>query len=185
VTANVSGNEWIGGIIGSNYGRIYGCRSDGQVTGNQILGGLAGRNAYWEYWNTLKGEIKNSYSTCRVSGTSRAGGLVGESQNQTSITHCYSIGPVTGISYIGGLLGINYGATVLGCFWDQDTSGLSVSAGGTGLSTALMQDPATYQNAGWDLVNIWRINGGPDYPRLRSLDDTAEATSAKRWELYQ
>ena len=166
VTSEVSGNRDVGGIIGSNYGRVHNCSSSGQVTGSQYIGGLVGSNSYWAQWNTVKGEIINSYGTCRVSGTTRVGGLCGTSGSQTMITHCYATGLVTGDTLTGGLLGENSGASVSGCFWDQEISGLSVSAGGTGLATAQMQDLATYLGAGWDVEDIWVINAG-DYPTLQ------------------
>ena len=166
VTSEISGNRDVGGIIGSNFGRVHNCSSSGQVSGTRNIGGLVGSNSYSPEWNTVKGEIVNSYSTCRVSGTTKVGGLCGQSGNQTIITHCYAAGWVTGSSLAGGLLGEDAGALVSGCFWDQETSGLSVSAAGTGLSSALMQDPATFQSVGWDLEERWMAQAG-DYPMLR------------------
>jgi len=166
VTSEISGNRDVGAVIGSNFGRVHNCSSSGQVSGTRNIGGLVGSNSYSPEWNTVKGEIVNSYSTCRVSGTTKVGGLCGQSGNQTIITHCYAAGWVTGSSLAGGLLGEDAGALVSGCFWDQETSGLSLSAGGTGLSPALMQNPATFQDAGWDLEETWAIQDG-DYPVLR------------------
>ncbi|KPL25325.1 MAG: hypothetical protein AMJ75_01170 [Phycisphaerae bacterium SM1_79] len=65
------------------------------------------------------------------------------------------------------------GGTISNCFWDIDTSGLGTSDGGTGLSTAQMQEASTYLSAGWDFVgetingpnDIWTIKEGFDYPR--------------------
>jgi len=167
VTSEVWGNDSVGGIVGSNYGRVHNSSSSGNVTGSSSVGGLVGGNSYWADWNTVKGEIINSYSTCLVSGTRMVGGLCGTSGNQTTITNCYSTGQVDGDTLTGGLLGQNSGASVSGCFWDQQTSGLSVSASGTGLATAWMQDPATYRDAGWDMESIWTIMGEGDYPILQ------------------
>ncbi len=165
-TAEVTGNRDVGGIIGSNFGRVHNCSSAGQVTGERNVGGLVGSNSHSAPWNTAKGEIVNSYSTCRVSGGANVGGLCGQSGAQTMITHCYAAGQVTGTSRIGGLLGEDMGTTVSDCFWDLDTSGQSVCAGGTGLSTLQMQDPATYRNAGWDTADIWIVRVA-DYPALQ------------------
>jgi hypothetical protein len=60
------------------------------------------------------------------------------------------------------------------CFWDTQTSGLSFSYGGTGLTTTEMQTAITFLDAGWDFKNetangskdIWWILEGQDYPRL-------------------
>jgi hypothetical protein len=57
-------------------------------------------------------------------------------------------------------------------YWDQMTSGLTVSAGGTGLNTTAMMQAATFVN--WDIGSIdntstiWRISEGSSYPLLRS-----------------
>ncbi|MHC4203661.1 MAG: GLUG motif-containing protein [Planctomycetota bacterium] len=166
VTSEIFGNRDVGGIVGSNFGRVHNCSSSGQVTGTRHIGGLVGSNSYSAPWSTAKGEIVNSYSTCLVSGSTNVGGLCGSSGDQTMIVNCYSTGHVTGDSSFGGLLGDNSGITVSGCFWDLQTSGLSVSAGGTGLATAQMQDPATYRDAGWDLQEIWVVEEG-DYPTLQ------------------
>jgi hypothetical protein len=172
VTANVSSaSGGVGGLVGINHGRIQKCSSSGSVSGIEKVGGLTCLNGYWGYWNTLHGEISDCYSTSNVSGTSKVGGLVGEAGASTSITNCYAIGEVTGTSEVGGLVGSG-SLTVQSSFWDTVSSGISTSRGGTGLSTAEMQNPATYQNAGWDLETIWEMQGNSDYPKLRSLNIT-------------
>jgi len=63
---------------------------------------------------------------------------------------------------------------VTACFWDTQTSGQIISAGGTGKTTAEMQTAKTFLDAGWDFVgetksgteDIWWILEGNDYPRL-------------------
>jgi hypothetical protein len=42
---------------------------------------------------------------------------------------------------------------IYNCFWDVETSGLSESDGGTGLTTAQMQDPNIFADAGWDFIH--------------------------------
>ena len=65
----------------------------------------------------------------------------------------------------GGLVGVNNG-TVTACFWDTETSGLSTSAGGTGLGTALMQTESTFTDTGWDFVSVWNMLPEGSYPHL-------------------
>ncbi len=67
---------------------------------------------------------------------------------------------------IGGLIGFTNGTPVSGGYWDTETTGVSVSDGGTGKKTADMKKKATYQ--GWDFNNIWKIDEGTNYPKLRS-----------------
>jgi hypothetical protein len=78
----------------------------------------------------------------------------------------FVVGTVTGTSGIGGLVGSG-SLTVQASFWDTVSSGISTSHGGTGLSTAEMQNPVTYENAGWDMIEIWKMEGTADYPKLR------------------
>jgi hypothetical protein len=71
-------------------------------------------------------------------------------------------------------VGTNF-ATVTGSFWDRQTSGLTTSAGGTAKTTAEMRTAKTFLTARWDFVgetangteDIWQIQEGKDYPRLR------------------
>jgi hypothetical protein len=82
---------------------------------------------------------------------------------------------VTGGSSVGGLVGSNRG-TVSRAFWDTQTSGRVASAGGTGKTTAEMQDIATFSGATWDMTAVaasetnlactWNIIDGETYPFL-------------------
>ena len=92
-----------------------------------------------------------------------------------SIISSYSRGWVSGDFLVGGLVGYNdeYTGTITSSFWDTDTSGQMMSAGGIGLPKAQMLDITKHLNAGWDFMdetengteNIWWM---PivDYPRL-------------------
>ncbi|MGD8786287.1 MAG: GLUG motif-containing protein, partial [Phycisphaerales bacterium] len=170
-TSTVSGSGEVGGLLGWNlYGSIINCYSTGTVSGHGAVGGLVGVN---------KGEINNCYSTSMVSGESLVGGLVGNHQYLSTITNCYATGSVTGTRYVGGLVGVNdlWGEDRLGevifSFWDVETSGQTTSAGGTGKTTAEMQDPNTFMASGWNFVgksdgpsDIWAEPAGGGYPIL-------------------
>ena len=62
---------------------------------------------------------------------------------------------------------------VVASFWDIETSGQDKSDGGTGLTTAEMQDINTFLDAGWSIVEVtengtdnnWWIRD-KTYPRL-------------------
>ena len=86
----------------------------------------------------------------------------------------YTTGSVTGSLNVGGLVGPNDGS-VTDSLWDTETSGQSTSAGGTGKTTAEMQDIATF--SAWDIVAvggsnernpvyIWNIVDDETYPFL-------------------
>jgi hypothetical protein len=62
---------------------------------------------------------------------------------------------------------------VVSCFWDaekikvtNDSLGL-----GLGLSTADMMKRSTFESAGWDFENVWYIEEGMDYPKLKCFRD--------------
>ncbi|MFY4788168.1 GLUG motif-containing protein [Aliarcobacter butzleri] len=68
-TGNVTGNLYIGGLVGENYGTISNSYASGSVTGNLYIGGLIGF--------LFGGTIENSYASGNVTGSDYAGGLVG------------------------------------------------------------------------------------------------------------
>jgi hypothetical protein len=94
---DTTGNHYVGGLVGVNYGTITNSYSTGRITGSHHVGGLVGRNL---------GTITNSYSTGSITGNDRVGGLVG--LNRRTITDSYSTGSITGKSSVGGLVGYNY-----------------------------------------------------------------------------
>lgn len=148
--AVVDGQDNIGGLAGACRGTITDCYATGAVTGQNTVGGLAG----WSY----NAEITNAYTTGAVTGVGNIGGLVGYI-NTSVISQCYSIGAVSGSnSYIGGLVGWNDNiSSVTLSYWNNETSGQSTSAGGTGETTIKMKQMATYVD--WDTTSTWGING--------------------------
>jgi hypothetical protein len=156
----------VGGLAGSNGGTVTQCFNTGAVsTTSWDAGGLIGSNY-------LGGVVTQCYSTSTVRGTSGVGGLV--AWNVATLSQCYSVGAVSGTSRVGGLVGSAFGDSVVACFWDTQTSGQTASAGGAGKTTAQMQTPKTFLDAGWDFVgetangteDIWWILEGKDCPRL-------------------
>jgi len=166
---NISGTgAYIGSLAGHshNWGSVATSYSNGKINGNNYVGGLVGRNLF--------GHIINSYSHCTVSGNGHVGGLVGVNDSRVNtygvsyIDNCYSTGMVTGNEDVGGLVGENHSRIITMSFWDMQTSGQTTSGGGTGLTTAEMQDPKTFIDAGWDFKphNVWVSPDGGGYPIL-------------------
>ena len=168
VTSNY---RWAGGIAGSNWGgTISRSYAMGSVTGYKRVGGITG---------AITGTVIDSYATGDVHAHRYAGGLVGINYGGT-IINCYSTGRVTGGHDLGGLVGFKWGdnPTTTASFWDEQTSGLSVSpGGGIGKSTVEMMDIQTFSNAAWDIVavddpnepaddHIWSIVHTETYPFL-------------------
>lgn len=172
-----------GGLVGLNGGTIRTSWADGVASGESGVGGLVGENWKWrkiffglplEY----SGVITDCYAMTNViCEGAKGGGLVGSIEGGT-LLRCFAAGTVIGSQAAGGLVGTEsqeYPSTVERSFWDMETTGLSRSAKGIGLSTQQMQDRTTYIDAGWDLTDetlngrddIWYMD--PDvamYPRL-------------------
>ena len=119
----ITGESFIGGLVGRNYGTIINCYATGSVTGDESIGGLVGFNggiiskcyvnASINGWDSCtgglvgmnEGYILSCYSTSSVEGSECTGGLVGG--NDGSISNCYSTGSVNGSEFVGGLVGAN------------------------------------------------------------------------------
>jgi len=175
----VYGSDICGGIAGQNRGMIKQCSAEGTIEGLYDAGGLAGYNSEagtiygcctdmvvsYRYYGLIEnsfgglvgrnaGTIRLCYATGSVSGMEKVGGLVGYNENGI-IEQCYSAGLVTGSSYVGGFCGEDIGQ-ITGCFWDMETSGMTSSAGGSGVAgktTAQMQTLETFTSAGWDFAD--------------------------------
>ena len=185
--ADVSGDDYIGGLIGWSKGRIFNCYSTGRASGDWYVGGLVGFIA--------DSTVNMSFSKASVSGNTSVGGLAGMTGHETSIVSdcyatgavkggiyaggligqveqgraykCYSAGPVSGNQYAGGFTGyIRVRGDVIYCFWDTQASGQATSPGGTGKTTAEMRTISTFLNAGWDFWNTWTICEGTNSPVL-------------------
>lgn len=163
-TGSVSGVNYLGGLTAWNSGTIASCSSGADLSGNGWLGGLVAANVE-------QGTIGNCYATGSVSGNHSLGGLVADSTAIGRIVNCYSIGKVTGS---GSGLVAGFPGTARDSFWDVQTSGQRWSHGGTGKTTAEMQDANTFLAAGWDFVgefgngpsDHWALPAGGGYPVL-------------------
>jgi len=151
-SADVSAPSSLGGISGYIYAsNINNCCNTGDITGNDYIGGILG-------WQD-NSSTSNCFNTGNTSGFSYIGGIMG--YNPGTVSNCYSTGVITGTYSFGGLIGYNSSA-VNNCFWDIQTSGQSSSAGGTGKTTAEMNDVATYTSlATTGLDSPWDFEGNP------------------------
>jgi len=166
----------LGGLIGDASDRVAVCSASGHVSGgdaSRLMGGLAGY--------CVSRSVVDCYASGEVSagdGSSHIGGLAGIVGGV--VARCYARGRVSagkGSESIGGFTGSVYRAQVTGCFWDMESSGISHSEAGTGLTTAQMQDPREFVNAGWDLAgeqangmaDLWTVPQKGQYPVLNGL----------------
>jgi hypothetical protein len=193
-TSTVSGDHWVGGLVGISDAVISNCRAGGNVTGMQAVAGLVGRSGAELYRSCCSGNvqgttdvgglvgtfelgqiIRNCYSVGSVTGSANVGGLVGTVYYDPyggygRIHNCYAAGRVCGQDDVGGLVGVgdSSGLTVVDSFWDVDNTGVDISVGGTGKTTAEMKTESTFTDAGWDFVEVWDIGEGQTYPFLRT-----------------
>jgi hypothetical protein len=186
----ITGNGNVGGLIG--YSKSYldnastGDRPTiaqsftdvevhwSQTTSGTNFGGLVG--------SSRKTVIKNSYSrssvtvdntTASLGSVGNVGGLVGITTNRTSVSKSYSTGAIVAIgspsiTNVGGLIGFTEGnSTTTDSYWDIETSGYTTSDGGTGKTTAELNDELTFID--YDFTDIWGIdpNINDGYPYLR------------------
>ncbi len=140
---------------------VYGNKANTGSTGD--VGGLIGLL-------NSGATLSDSYATGDVFGPDAGtgshrgtGGLIGRSLNTaTQISKVYSKGAVSGsasANQIGGLIGAS-DITASASFWDVQSSGQTASAGGAaGKTTAEMKTESTFTSAGWDLSNIWDVDG--------------------------
>jgi hypothetical protein len=130
--ATVNGSLDVGGLVGENDASIsQSGYFEGSVKGQTNVGGLVGANAGLS-------AISNSFSTGAVIGATNVGGLVGANGGSISETLATGAVAATGTTTTGGLVGVSNG-TVQNSYWDTLTSGQTISAGGTALTTAQLQ----------------------------------------------
>ncbi len=180
----ITGGSQVGGICGSlSYGNIENCMVTGDISGYQYVGGIVG---YVEYC-----EVASNISQCASSGNIIAtdggvGGILGYRYGSYSIENCYSIANVKAEgSYSSSVYGIGcsakncyFAGTISGTgdvypigeyktnsYYDSEKTKISGKPGA--LTTKQMKQQASFQ--GWDFDNIWTIQEGVDYPKLRSL----------------
>lgn len=181
----ITGGSRVGGICGSlSDGNIENCMVTGDISGYQYVGGIVGVGGEWN--NDI-----SSISQCASSGNiiatdGKVGGILGYRYGSCSIENCYSIANVKAEgSYSSSAYGIGYSAencyfagTIsdtgdvypigvynTNSYYDSEKTKISGKTGA--LTTKQMKQQASFQ--GWDFDNIWTIQEGVDYPKLRSL----------------
>lgn len=108
-TGNVYAQTEVGGLVGHNGGAVTGSSASGAVSGTDSVGGLVGTNFLYDFGdgNVSNGVVTGSTATGPVSGVSNVGGLAG--YNGGIITGSSATGNVTGAINAGSLVGANGG----------------------------------------------------------------------------
>ena len=165
----ISDGSYSGGLVGANDrgGRIADSRASGAVSGDLYAGGLVGWNKDSEITNSFAvnridgnsdvgglvgwnegGSISNTYSTGSVTGMHRVGGLVGSNKGVVSDSFANGQVVASGV-HAGGLVGWNYAyqtrdattVRVIHSYWNSETVGLSLSAGGSPRTIEQLKSP--------------------------------------------
>ncbi len=114
-------NTEIAGIVGTNYGKVYGVSVSGKITGKNNVGGVVAVNGRsdTETGNSSdtvnKATIENCKSLASVTGETFVGGVCG--RNTGNISSCENSGTVNGnktysssiVSEVGGVAGYSFG----------------------------------------------------------------------------
>ncbi|MDD3715632.1 MAG: FlgD immunoglobulin-like domain containing protein [Candidatus Marinimicrobia bacterium] len=161
-----TGEYEIGGLAGyASSSSISSSYSTGDILGATNLGGLISDAV-------SSTTISDCYSKVSVSqqpnqGGGFVGGLLAYTLN-AALSNCYSMGRITAhyTTNAGGLLGYGGSTSVENSFWDTQTTGYAVSAGGQGKTSAEMKITGTYIN--WDFSDIWGMSASfnEGYPFL-------------------
>jgi hypothetical protein len=130
INVSVSGNAWVGGVVGFSAGTVQNCYVTGDVNGSIFVGGVvghsngtvqrcyvAGNNVIGAFVGGVVGvsvgTVQNCYATGNVMGSSTVGGVVGS--NGGTVQNCYaSMAAMSAVNHVGGVVGDNRG-TVQGC----------------------------------------------------------------------
>ena len=169
-TGTVFGESRVGGLVGTNFGRINNSYATGSVSGQPygdgFVGGLVGSNVHY---------IGNSYATGSVFGQEKVGGLVGQQSGEARISDSYATGSVSGrVRFVGGLVGGGGGINNSYYAARGRDNGLgtertftqlrcpTTSSATCGLSST---NQRTYE--GWD-GNAWDFGSTTELPQLSS-----------------
>ncbi len=207
VDANVTGQSYVGGLVGTGRGDIRFAYITGSVStggGFGYIGGLVGyydaagkaiaasystarvttiyQNAGGLVGELFSGTVLASYATGAVTATENVGGLVG--YNRGAVVGSYATGAVTGTTDVGGLVGYRSGSgSVTNSYWDTTTSGQANSAGGAGKTTSQLQSPTAYGSGG-DIYANWNVdvdNADNDNDRTSGADDPWDFGTASQY----
>ncbi len=189
----VSGNRYVGGVVGENSGSVTNSYNTGSVSGPDSVngettvnvGGVVGSNSF-------STSVTNCYNTGKVSGPnsgsgSYVGGVVGQSFS-ASVTNCYNTGKVSGPdsgsgSYVGGVVGNNSFATVTDCYFLQGTagSGIGVNEGSGGATPVDNLDELCQKFA--NVTDTWSIHHVLGRPVLNENKEGGDGSPDSPYEI--
>lgn len=131
---NISGDKFVGALVGYCTSDIINCSSSGNVSGKHTYGYVGGLIGFLYDCN-----IENCFSNADAfSVTDNVGGFAGGSNGL--VTNCYSTGNVSGRSSIGGFVGVN-SSTIIRCYASGDVTGTKDNIGGlVGMNNKMVRE---------------------------------------------
>lgn len=149
----------------------------GEVTG-RISAGIVAINV---------GTIRNCYSACSVTGTSRCGGIA--ASNNYLIENCYNLGPCTYIGngqsgYVGGIAGATtINSQTLNCYNIADISNGVYSGGIVGQLASKSTVAGCYYLSGTSAVGIG--SGNSTGAQEKTLEELKTTDSFQNWDFSE
>lgn len=146
----------VGGIAGTNRGRINGCTFAGKVEAKENTGGIAG-------YNEAGGLIENCTNQAVVSGLNATGGIVG--MNEGIVEGCLNSGEVNTSEQSGeeeestGTSGITLDGAILDAEKVYHTGGIAGNSTGT-IRTSRNEAKVGYLHSGYNTGGIAGIQNG-------------------------
>lgn len=115
---SVKGNNYIGGVVGTNLGTIERCWNKANITGKSNVGGIVGTNGSSSSSGKIQATVENCYNSGTVKGTRYIGGIVGNSANSI-LQKCVSTGKIDTTNVLrGGIAGNSTDRDdISNCYW--------------------------------------------------------------------
>ena len=150
-TASITGNQFVGGIVGynSNRGTISNVYNSGDITASNDVAGIIGING-----NDVQAANTLVLSKCHNVGTVSA----------TTTSGCYD----------GAILGskMTSSISVSNAYYLGGSASQAGEGGGTSLTAAQMKEQSNF--SGFDFTNVWEITND-SYPTFKTFDYIARA----------
>ena len=135
--SKATGDAFLGGILPYvfHWATVSKCHTSGEISGvGNLVGGIVGQFNP-QSADTNGSSITDCYSSMKLTGKSRVGGILGGSANNNNgpekqIARCYATGDVKGGDWVGGVIGFVRNAVVEDCAFYGTLTGTGQRDGG-------------------------------------------------------
>ena len=96
----INANDYVGLLVGTSKRTVVeDCYSYGEVTGNNYIGGIIGSDSTGDYIDI----IKKCNANISINGNDFIGGIVGYTSSLVTVNSCHANGKIVGRGYVGGI----------------------------------------------------------------------------------